>query len=200
MKTFAIIMGAGRCGSSSLVSFLNKKPDFNIYGENNSIILSILEQIYLLQDIKRYKGLSHKISNISNKHTRYIGTEWYNPEEKLISLKTKLINSIIEYFDNTEIYIGFKEIRWINKNLSSINILEKIYKVKYIFLTRKIQDQINSMKKVGWNGDLKSRIENTDKQILNFLNTKSTNQYIIKNISTDKNFQEEIYHFIVGQN
>jgi len=197
MQTFIIIMGAGRCGTSSTISFLNKKPDFDIYGENKSVILSILEQIYLLNDSQRYKGLSSVTTNASYIHNPYIGTEWYNPDDKILKLKTGLINLVKNFFNQNKKHIGFKEIRWAHKNLQALNLLESLYRVKYIHLTRNIKDQISSMTRLNWT-NVKNHISHTNDAINNFLLTKQSNQYIKKNISVDKNFLEDIYNFIVA--
>jgi len=191
-------MGAGRCGTSSTISFLNKKPDFDIYGENKSVILSILEQIYALNDNRRYKGLSRMTTNASYSNNHYIGTEWYNPADKVAQLKTGLIDLLKNFFNDNKKYIGFKEIRWINKNLQALNLLEKLYKVKYVHLTRNIDDQVSSMTKTGWQ-NRKSHIIETNNAISSFLLNKPPHQHIQKNISIDKNFLEDIYNFIVAE-
>lgn len=191
-------MGAGRCGTSSTISFLNKKRDFDIYGENGGVILSILEQIYQLNNSWRYKGLSSMTTNLSYSYNPYIGTEWYNPDHKIIKLKAGLINLVKNFFNQKKKYIGFKEIRWVNKNLQALNLLEKLYKVKYVHLTRNIDDQLLSMEKRGWQNN-KSHVIETNNAIGNFLLNKPPNQHIQKNISVDKNFLEDIYNFIVAE-
>lgn len=200
MKTFTIIMCAGRCGSSALISYLNRKPNCHFYGENNGAIYTLIHSIELLTKIDNYDHLSLKTTQKNNNHHNYIGSEWYNPKEKLVFLQKSLINSLINFFDSNCEYVGFKEIRWLY-DLSCLNILNHIFdNVKYVFLYRNLHDQIDSMKKLKWQGDHLNRTININNNVQNFLNTKSTNQYIIKNISTDRNFQEEIYNFIVGQN
>jgi hypothetical protein len=200
MKTFTVIMCAGRCGSSALISYLNTKPNFHFYGENNGAIYSTIHTIKLLTKIHYYNHLSSKTRNKNNNRHNYIGSEWYNPPQKISSLQKSLENSLINFFDTNCKYVGFKEIRW-SQDLSCLNILDNIFnKVKYVFLVRDINQQVHSMKKLNWTGDHLNRTININNNIQNFLNKKPKNQYIIKNISTDKNFQEEVYDFIVGQN
>lgn len=202
MKTFVLIMGAGRCGSTSLVSFLNKHQDFNIYGENNNVIYDILNCVANIDQIKKNKinELDHKYSNLLYSNNNYIDMEWYNPKNKLDNLKNSLITTLTNYFDNNEQYVGFKEVRWINRKLDCLNILEDYFKVKYIYLTRNLHDQVKSIKKVGWNlpSPTDKHIEKTNSVIETFLSKKKPNQFIHKNISTNTNFLQEIYQFIVS--
>lgn len=194
-------MGAGRCGSTSLISFLNKQANFNIYGENNNVISNLLETIFLLEDIRRYNGLSHKQTRLNSQAVKYIGSEWYNPRNKINHLKEKLNECVLEFFDNPEEYIGFKEIRW-SSNIKYLNFFEQYFNVKYIHLVRNIEDQIKSINRLKWKlkTDTEQYILLTNKIITNFLQTRKPKQHITKNISIDKNFQQEIYNFITEQN
>lgn len=193
-------MGAGRCGSSGLVSFLNQKPDFHIYGENNNIIYTILNSVnHDMNKIIREPRLSNKIAIQKYTDNYYSGTEWYNPRSKLNNLKNSIINCVLDYFDNPENYIGFKEIRWLKTDINYLSFFENHFNVKYIHLTRNIDDQIKSMNRAKWIPDNRQKyITNTNEAINNFLTKKPVSQYIVKNISIDKNFQEEIYNFILG--
>ena len=202
MKTFLIIMGAGRCGTTSTMSFLNSHDNFNIYGENDSIVYDILHGIQRIKKIHstKPKELDSKVSILSHKNSCHIGVEWYNPRKKLENLESNLLKCILNYFDNDEKYIGFKEVRWINRKLECLNILEDHFKVKYIYLTRNLYDQVKSIQKVGWNlaDPIDQHIEKTNSVIEAFLNKKKSSQFIHKNISTDANFLQEIYQFIVS--
>lgn len=191
-------MGAGRCASTSLLSFLNKDENFNIYGENNGGILNLLNALFKIKNISNYNSLSKKNTNLNYKHQKYIGSEWYNPKDKVLGLTKEIENSIIDYFPNKEKYIGFKEIRWLDYNLENLNWFEKYYKVKYVHLLRNIDEQSHSMKKLNWSFEtnIDDHIKHTNQTINKFLTKKHTSQYIIKNISIDKNFEQEIYNFI----
>lgn len=194
-------MGSGRCGTTSLLSYLNKKPQFNIYGENNGVIYSILNTIYRTSMLKTNQQTCRKHSSVSyDNNNPYISVEWYNPADKVKSLDSILLDIIVNYFESEYDYIGFKEVRWINRDLRCLNILESKYNVKYIFLTRNIQDQIKSIQKLNWDlpTPIDDHIRKTNESITKFLNTKPKNQFITKNISVDKNFLAEIYEFIVG--
>lgn len=203
MKTFVIIMGAGRCGSSGLVSFLNKKPDFHIYGENHNMIGHILNSLNIdfKKIIKENSPCGHKtaINEYNNKNV-YNGSEWYNPISKMRDLKRNIHSNIIEYFNHPENYIGFKEIRWATVNMSYLSFFEKHFNVKYIHLIRNTEDQIKSMQRTKWKQkNLEQYLESTNTIIENYLQHKTPSQYITKNISIDKNFQQEIYDFITEQ-
>jgi hypothetical protein len=194
-------MGSGRCGATSLLSYLNKKPQFNIYGENNGIIYNILDAIHRTNMLKIKQQMCRKYSSVSyDNNTPYISVEWYNPEDKVKSLDLILLDIVVNYFESEYNYIGFKEVRWLDRDLRCLNILENKYNVKYVFLTRNIQDQIKSIQKLNWNLQIPidDYIRKTDGSIIKFLNTKPKNQFITKNISVDKNFLAEIYEFIVG--
>lgn len=202
MKTFIVIMGAGRCGSTSLVSFLNKQQNFNIYGENNGVVYDVLNCILKTDNIKNniIDQFNQKYSNLSYKNNNYIDVEWYNPKNKLGIFKNSLIKALIDYFHNNELYVGFKEIRWIDKQLNCLDILEDYFKVKYIHLTRNLDDQIMSIQKLGWDLSypIDEYITKTNSVIETFLSKKKISQFIHKNISTDINFLEEIYQFIIA--
>lgn len=121
-----------------------------------------------------------------------------NPISKIDSLSEQLKKSILDYFKNPEKYIGFKEIRW-TKKIKYLNFFEKYFNVKYVHLIRDMNDQIKSINRLNWNlpTGTKEHIVKTNKTINSFLITRKTSQYIVKNISFDENFKQEIYDFII---
>lgn len=209
-KTFVVILGYGRCGSSSVISYLNSYPEFNIYGENRGVILYMLKSLHILtkesfHGKKFYDLVDHslKTSNLSYKNHKYNQCEYYNDKTKIRTFESEIKNLICSYFDSNHKYIGFKEIRWnLFSDINFLNILEEIFHVKYIFLTRNLQDQIKSMIRTAW-WSTKSELEmydivkNTNGIVSKFLSTKQSNQYITKNITIDTNFLSDIYNFIV---
>lgn len=210
-KTFVVILGYGRTGSSSVVSYLNSYPEFNIYGENRGIILYMLKCLYILRhesfNGRKFYDLidnSVRTSNLSYKDHKYNKCEYYNHKTKMRTIESKIKNVIFNYFDSEYKYIGFKEIRWeLFSNIDFLNILEETFNVKYIFLTRKLEDQVKSMIRTGW-WTTKSELEmcqiikNTNNIISKFLSTKQSNQHITKNTSIDTNFLSDIYNFIIN--
>jgi hypothetical protein len=128
-KTFIVIMGSGRCGTSSLVSYLNSKPNFNIYGENAGAITKILSGIINLDETYKYSENDIKTSfhHKYNEKGQENCTEWYNNRPNLLVLKNHIINNIINFFDSECYYIGFKDIRWLT-NIEGLSVLESIYK------------------------------------------------------------------------
>lgn len=195
-KNFVVIMGAGRCGSTSLVSFLNEHKNFHIYGENNATIINLLKTINLCRGIRPYQRLVSKCLMRDYKKYSYVGPEWYHPADKINILETGMINTIIDFFDTTVDYTGFKEIRWSDDSINCLNILENIYQVKYVHLIRDLKSQHKSMTRLKWKIE-QSDIINTNNTITKFLKTKKPNQYIVKNISEDNNFLVQIYDFLV---
>ena len=205
-QKFILIMGAGRCGSSSLVSYLNSKPDFNIFGENCGAIYSILESIHRFKitqhHSKNHKQPSHKTPINKYQNKTYCGYEWYNNQLKIDTTILSLEQIIKNFFDNNHSrFIGYKDIRWGGEYLSeSIKILENIFHdIKYVHLTRNIDVQADSMKRARFtHSDMKQAIQDTNDRISYFLKQKPKSQQIQKNITTDHNFLEEIYQFLIA--
>lgn len=209
-KQFVLILSSGRCGSTSVLNKLNSDDKFNIYGENYGTINNILQTIYLLYKTKYYLNIGNKVSNLNYKKSKYLGTEWYNNPSKINELNDNLYKNIVTFFNSDHQYIGYKEIRFYAKDLSYLNVLESIYNVKYVYLTRDIEEQAASMFKLKWyhQHDLnlkehsieeyKNFITKNNLNIHNFLMFKSPKQFIHKNISKDKNFVDDIYNFIIS--
>jgi len=209
-KKFLLILSSGRCGSTSVLNELNSHSDFNIYGENYGTINNLLKSVLFLNKTKNYISVSNRLSTkkYSDKNF-YLGTEWYNDPNKIKDLSYELCHNIIKFFESTHLYIGYKEIRFNDIDLSYLNILEKLYNVKYIYLTRDIEQQAQSMYKLKWfyQNDLplkshdinsyKEYIATTNNNISNFLIFKGKKQFIHKDISKSPNFAKEIYENIL---
>jgi len=195
-------MGAGRCASTSCMNYLNTHEDFDIYGENDMFIFNILLSILGIdRTILAQKNVQNNISYNSSSYNTYKGTEWRNNIDKLYVVKNNLIKSIRHYLPNKK-YIGFKEIRW-QYPVSSINhcfnILEKIFdKVIYIHLIRNIEDQIKSMNNAWITKSKEYRKKMCEEINHNISESIKHRNYITKNISTDTNFLEEIYQYIIS--
>ncbi len=98
-------MGAGRCGTSSLISFLNSDPDFFIYGENHGAILNLLQAVHNIQIAKQYIGAPVKSSQTDYASQPYIGTEWFNDRHKLDSLGQGLMNCVELFFSKAKLLL-----------------------------------------------------------------------------------------------
>lgn len=205
-QTFVVIMSAGRCGSTSTMNFLNELPIFNIYGENYGFILDLLSSISTINQLIK-KCQSSKIDT----YTKYENQKkyckngfYYDNKICLINIRDNLLNQIKLFFDPTTEYIGFKEIRWIDYDLNTLNIIDSIYKkIKYIHISRDLGEQINSFKRT-WmytqtDEQISNYITNTNNNIIQFL-TNQNKDFLSINMSTDKNFLHTIRDFILEHN
>lgn len=122
-----------------------------------------------------------------------------------MDIKDSLCDQVKNFFNDKEtLYIGFKEIRWIEHPIKNLLLLESFYhNVLYIYLKRNITDQTNSFKRTWMQNkselDISNYISKTNKTIEKFLHNKQNNSLSI-NISEDDNFLEKIKNFIVAKN
>lgn len=202
-QNFVMIMSAGRCASTSLLNFLNRSNDFNIYGENCGFILNlttcikkISELIHNHRNIKydnylKYKNYQHYLTNAF----------FYDNEANLKKIRNNLVEQLRIFFPSNKSFIGFKEIRWLDYDIDSLNILDSMYNNIYIHLTRNINEQSCSLKKTFLNyksiKDIEYYINQTNDRISNFLEKK--NKKILMNISDNDNFLHDIQKFILNE-
>lgn len=198
-------MSAGRCGSTSLISYLNQiSNEFDILGENNGAILSILDSIRRLQttlNLTKHKSFYQSRDIHKYNYNRYCGYEWYNDKSYVRRAIRQLKKTTRSFFNPYKQYIGYKDIVWSTEYLvECVEILEHIFdnNVLYVHLTRDISQQCDSMARAGFRTDNyhKSILE-TNQHISALLKTKPVSSYIHQNITYSPNFREEIYKFIV---
>jgi hypothetical protein len=202
-KKFIVILSCGRCASTSVVNFLNTDNRFNIYGENKSFIINLLNTINSLDFFSKRKQ-SKKI----NQYEKYINKKYcfsefyYDDHKQLFLIKNQLINILKNFFDESYEYIGFKDIEWNQHNIDSLSLLENLYNVKYVFLERNLSDLLPSFQKTIGKAknikDCQKYILSINCAIKNFLSTKNIKKFIHINISENNNFLNEIKHFIIN--
>lgn len=165
MKTVLIILSAGRCGSTNIINRLNQEKNINIYGESFGALPDLVRSAYRFNlynkrfiETNAKRKLKSQIAAFSpieiasqlNKTSPYIGNEYYNDHEVIKNILDTLNNSIVNFFKREESVVGFKEIVWGQySNLNFLNYLETLHlgKVKYLKLTRDIDEQSHSMSK-----------------------------------------------------
>lgn len=205
-QNFIIIMSAGRCGSTSIMNFLNESPSFNIYGENYGFVLDLLSSIATLNKlIKKFQPTKVDTHTKYSNEKKYCKNGFYHDSKiHLINIRDNLLDQIKLFFNSNSDYIGFKEIRWTNYDLNTLNIMHSIYKkIIYIHIHRNMQDQINSFKRT-WmytqtDQQIYNYIQNTNEKILEFLVNQKKN-FLSVNMSEDTNFLHTIKDFILERN
>ncbi len=221
MKTILIILSAGRCGSTNIINTLNQEKNINIYGESFGALPDLIRSAYKfsLYD-KRFiktnakRKLKSQVASFSsseitsqlNKVSPYIGNEYYNDHEVIKNTLDTLNSSIINFFKREENIVGFKEIVWGQyPNLDFLDHLETLHlgKVKYLKLTRDINEQSHSMSKnFKENGGISFQksfeiITKCNKNIDSFLQSKSNKKkYECNYVSNSEFYYKNILKWV----
>jgi hypothetical protein len=137
-KEIILIVATGRSGSTTLQQIINTIPNSNITGENNGIIINLLE-FYI--NLKKSISLipQYEVNNNIVFYTykelieKKIKPCWYNcfDLKKIIFDIQNLIISILDNNNNNYI-LGFKEIRWFDKLHLLNEFIELFPKTKII--------------------------------------------------------------------
>jgi hypothetical protein len=137
---FILICATGRSGSTTLQRIINTIPNVNIKGENNNAILHLLEF---------YKSIKFNLIN-NNSYSTFLNQNtkpcWYNDfnKEEIVNQITSLILSFLNK-NNTYKIVGFKEIRYNDKNIHLLNEFKELFpKTKFIFHIRNPEKQCKS--------------------------------------------------------
>lgn len=206
-QKFIIILSAGRAASTSLMNFLNQRDDTLIYGEGKGAIINLINTIH---NFKRLQELepdnieqSINLDLIDYTSKEFIGNEHFYNSKKVEKIIGELTESFKDYFSSDHHNIGFKEITWGQfYNLEFLKIIEQIYEVKYIFLTRDEKSQMESMcKSFGQNEKQSlSHIRRCNKNIISLLEGLPRSKYLEINISKEKFIFDKITEFIYAKN
>jgi hypothetical protein len=171
---FILICATGRSGSTTLQRIINTIPNTNICGENDNAILHILEF---------YR--STKCKNIVNKkYSEFLAKNikpcWYNDFNKE-QIKEQVKSLIISYLknDNTATTLGFKEIRYNEKNIHLLKEFKELFpNTKIIIhLRRKVSEQIKSQWWAENKEESKKIITNINNALLTYYNNNKNYTY-----------------------
>jgi len=173
-KEIILIVASGRSGSTTLQQIINTIPNSNITGENNGVIVNLLECYIGLKNALTF--IPHnKVNNniIFNTYEELIKNKikpcWYNCFD-LKKIRFDIQNLILNIIDNEKnsSILGFKEIRWFNKLHLLNEFIELFPKTKIICNIR--IDTLKQSKSGWWKNDINSinHLNEYNNQLINF--------------------------------
>ena len=137
-KKFTFLISAGRTGSTLLLGVLNSIDGYTIVGENHNAYVD-LRSFYekMLSATQAYESNDMGYESVNSWYARY-------DKEDLKQYVRELCASLI---DNKAHTVGFKEIRYPNlgfKLTGHLNWMHSVFKPRFIYLTRNIEDVCKS--------------------------------------------------------
>ncbi|MFH6786598.1 MULTISPECIES: sulfotransferase [Methylobacterium] len=149
---YIIVCTLGRSGSTLLQGLLNGASGCCIRGENGNFLLGLYQS---------YRAICHAKSNsdeaVLPTHPWYGGYS-FSPD-RFIADARKTFEDQLAFPKGTTV-AGFKEIRWTPADLGDVSLDEYMHflilllgDVKFVFLTRDIQDIYESQKRAWLNAD-----------------------------------------------
>jgi len=124
-----VICSTGRSGSTTMLRLLNTIPNSNICGENQNMIISILDAYRKMKSTNYYYKTKYMDEDALDRGLEQLKPAWYNSfnYRKMNYLIKEIIIEMFKDKDTTQLW-GFKEIRIVDPySLSLLNDFKELF-------------------------------------------------------------------------